>query len=77
MKRDLMKVYEFLQTKTNSRGLISIPQEQLASEMGIGAPKFHRLIHKLVDDGLLKIAGGGRQPKTIWVVPPDKVNKKD
>ena len=51
------------------RGLIAISQERLAAEYGMTSPKFHRLTHKLADDGFLKLAGGGRQPKTIWLLP--------
>ena len=51
------------------RGLIAISQERLAAEYGMTSPKFHRLTHKLADDGFLKLAGGGRQPRTIWLLP--------
>ena len=77
IQRDLKNVYQFLQTKANARGLISVPQERLAAELGMGAPKFHRMVHKLADSGMLKIAGGGRQPKTIWLIPDPKTVKKD
>jgi mevalonate kinase len=71
MRRELERCYGFLKAKANSRGLIAITQEKLASELGVGLPKFNRLVHRLKNMGVLKISGGGRQPKMIYLTPVD------
>ena len=69
MRRELERCYGFLKAKANSRGLIAITQEKLANELGVGLPKFNRLVHRLKNMGVLKISGGGRQPKMIYLTP--------
>jgi len=71
MRRELQRCYGFLKAKANSRGLIAITQEKLANELGVGLPKFNRLVHRLSSMGILKISGGGRQPKMITLTPVD------
>lgn len=71
IKKDLETCYGFLKTKANARGFITVRQETLAKELGMTLPKFNRLVHRLAQQGILRIAGGGRQPKTIVLTPVD------
>lgn len=71
MKRELERCYQFLKARANTRGFIVVTQECLASEFGVGVPKFNRLVNRLKEMGVLRIVGGGRQPKTIAITPVD------
>jgi hypothetical protein len=68
IKDELQDVYKHLQARANSRGLIQTSQKALAAEFGLPHIRFHRLLHRLIDDGLVKMSGGGRQPKMLLVV---------
>ena len=68
LQADLRQLYKRLQGRANSKGLIATSQKALAAELGLPHIRFHRLLHRLIDAGLVKIFGGGRQPKTLLVV---------
>lgn len=61
----LQNVYSFLTLKASSRGLITSGRKMLAEEMGVPHIRFHRLVHRLVDEGWVKISGGGAHPKVM------------
>jgi len=67
---ELHDVYKRLQARANSRGLIQTSQQALANQFGLPHIRFHRLLHRLIDNGLVKMSGGGRQPKTLLIVGP-------
>lgn len=71
MKKELERCYRFLKGRANSRGLITVSQERLANDLAVGLPKFNRLVHRLEQMGLLRLTGGGRQPKTISLTAVD------
>lgn len=71
MRAELERCYEFLRGKANTRGLLAVTQAELASELGVGLPKFNRMVHRLERNGLLRIKGGGRRAKEIWLAPVD------
>lgn len=67
LRHDLAKVYKYLQIKANSKGLISFTQQHMADDLGFQLLKFHRLLHQLIDEGLVKISGGGRYGKRLII----------
>jgi hypothetical protein len=73
----LRNVYTFLEKSANSRGLIARPQKELAAEFGLPHVHFHRLLHRLIDDGFVRIAGGGRNAKTLQIIEPPAVDLSD
>lgn len=71
IRSEMESVYHFLQMRANARGMVLKSQQDLANEMNLPLSRLHRLLHRLEDEGRVRIAGGGRQGKTIQVLLPE------
>ena len=69
IQAEVENVMNFLKAKASSRGLITTGQKVLADEFGLPPVTFHRYLHRLIDEGAVRISGGGAYAKVLRLLP--------
>ena len=59
VRRETANILRFLREQADSRGIVRASQKVLAEEYGASQTRFHRQVHRLVNEKLIKVLAKG------------------
>lgn len=68
VRRESAHILQFLRDHADGRGVVRASQKVLADEYGASQTRFHRQVHRLVDDKLIKVLAKGSCGKLTLLV---------